>query len=61
MIRGFESLSPLFFLFLGEIIAADFNIRMINVKVRQHRQGYPLTKINVRSYISGSDQEVALW
>ena len=31
-------------------IAADFNIRMIVVKVRQYRQGYPLTKINVLAY-----------
>ena len=33
-----------------DTIAADFNIRMIIVKVRQHRQGYPLTKINVLAY-----------
>src|SRR3989338_5500951 len=35
---------------LPRIIAADFNIRMIIVKVRQYRQGYPLTKINVLAY-----------
>ena len=29
------------------IIAAVFNIRMIIVKVRQHRQGGPLTEINL--------------
>ena len=31
-------------------IAADFNIRMIIVKVRQYRQGCPLTKINALAY-----------
>ena len=36
--------------FLRFAIAADFNIRMIVVKVRQYRQGYPLTKINVLAY-----------
>src|SRR3989338_5287526 len=42
-------------------IAADFNIRMIIVKVRQYRQGYPLTKINVLAYtFAFLDSKVAL-
>ena len=31
-------------------IAADFNIRRIIVKVRQYRQGYSLTEINLPAY-----------
>ena len=35
------------------LIAADFNMRMITVKVRQYRQGYPPAKIHVLAYKSG--------
>ena len=35
------------------LIAADFNMRMITVKVRQYRQGYPPPKIHVLAHKSG--------
>ena len=39
-------------------IAADFTIRMIIVKVRHYRQGYPLTKINALAYMPFRDENL---